>query len=921
MRPTCHISSMPPRPAWQEPTGCTPEPPVIGASLQPPLRSNRKPASAPPQMLNKIHTVVMSRLNLASLSNSRLHASPTHSSRGDTSRDDLSSAPPNSPIPASELSSIVRTLAPASHVSMPPDQPASPRAAPSSILKLSRRCTFADVTLENLFQLECGEANHQQLQFAWVPAIIALAVAHRGGFENEDQQSLAYLSFIIESAAILAVMVYIACRHLRILSTQITTWFCLAMAWYFSLNVSHSATSRRLQILGLPEMADSELCDEGVQTMWVALILAYAAMCLRMNAWRFFIVSQLICLQHLLITVTIQRPECGQDGRLSISLVSGLQLHILAIFLAGMHRQIDVMLRIGFSARYATTPFQAKSNYPDDMVVAFERSASGIDVAVQNPQERAVRDLGSVEVSCRKFLDTMQQLPEAQEDWMPLIEGTVNSISSCRQSLRENRRTTKHGLRDATMKGCVTPISSSSESSIVQSYLEMMFTEDTGPRQHRIQSISLMSASSPETVQTPVQSRTPQSLSSLSEEQGPRAAAEPVRANVLGSRRTVRSKTSLERRMELNLGDWHCDMLMIAVENPHVLQTVGFEFLNEFGIFQTSRLLGFLKALEGSYHSANPYHSHIHGADTCNSFFFLLRASGLWHNESILDFQKAMMIIAALGHDVGHAARSNQFLVATGHEWALIYNDRSVSENFHAATTWRLVNESCHERDLNLQVDEDMGSLVQLWSAEQLKASRNLLIHLVLATDMQHHFDDLSSFRLRLGSEDFNPFENPKDELQSLQMLFHAADLSHSAKGWNVHLAWSERICEEFHQQGDEERTRGMPISPLCERDGFKMPASQVGFLQYVCVPMWRELKHLEELKKVHAGGRRWSMPQALDHFGTEPAEGRGPGWSARMLTGVDDPIQTVCFAQCDRNLQEWKHREDDEKPGKRPPA
>lgn len=439
-----------------------------------------------------------------------------------------------------------------------------------------------------------------------------------------------------------------------------------------------------------------------------------------------------------------------------------------------------------------------------------------------------------------------------------------------------------------------------------------MYTEDPGLQQHRIQSISLVSACSPEVIiSTPGHSKTPQSLSSLSEEQGPRAAAEPVLAGTVGPRRMIRTKTNLERRMELRLGDWQCDMLMIAMENPHVLQTIGFEFLHDIGIFQSSRLLGFLKSLEGSYHQGNPYHSHIHGADMCNSFYFLLRASGLWHNETILDFQKAMMIIAALGHDVGHPGRNNQFLVATGHDWALTYNDRSPSENFHAATTWRLLNEACHEQELNGH-DEDIGCLLQLWSAEQLKASRNLLIALILATDMQHHFDELSSFRLRLGSEDFNPFENPKDELQSLQMLFHAADLGHSAKGWNIHLSWSERVCEEFHQQGDDERLRGMPISPLCDREGFRMPSSQVGFLQYVCMPMWRELHHLEELKQVHAGGRRWSLSESVE---SKDSVERTPGWSARVFTGVANPIQSICFGQCEKNLQEWKQRVDAEKP------
>merc|ERR1719262_731938 len=112
------------------------------------------------------------------------------------------------------------------------------------------------------------------------------------------------------------------------------------MTWYLSLNLSLSATSRRLQILGLGEKAmETELCNEGVQTMWIALVLVYAAMCIRMNASTFLVLSQVICLQHLVIAMAVHRPECGQEAAVSLSLVSGLQLHILAVFLAVMHRQ------------------------------------------------------------------------------------------------------------------------------------------------------------------------------------------------------------------------------------------------------------------------------------------------------------------------------------------------------------------------------------------------------------------------------------------------------------------------------------------------------------------------------------------------------------------------------------------------------
>ena len=53
-------------------------------------------------------------------------------------------------------------------------------------------------------------------------------------------------------------------------------------------------------------------------------------------------------------------------------------------------------------------------------------------------------------------------------------------------------------------------------------------------------------------------------------------------------------------------------------------------------------------------------------------------------------------ILASSMHDVDHPGTTNQYLVATSSELALMYNDESVLENHHLAVAFKLLqNTDC----------------------------------------------------------------------------------------------------------------------------------------------------------------------------------------------------------------------------------
>lgn len=49
-------------------------------------------------------------------------------------------------------------------------------------------------------------------------------------------------------------------------------------------------------------------------------------------------------------------------------------------------------------------------------------------------------------------------------------------------------------------------------------------------------------------------------------------------------------------------------------------------------------------------------------------------------------------------------------------------------------------------------------------------------------------------------------------------------------------------LFDEFFQQGDLEREKGLPISMLCDREKTGVAASQGGFISFVVMPMFQQM-------------------------------------------------------------------------------
>ncbi|XP_071371930.1 cGMP-inhibited 3',5'-cyclic phosphodiesterase 3B isoform X1 [Centroberyx affinis] len=186
------------------------------------------------------------------------------------------------------------------------------------------------------------------------------------------------------------------------------------------------------------------------------------------------------------------------------------------------------------------------------------------------------------------------------------------------------------------------------------------------------------------------------------------------------------------------------------------------------------------------------------------------------------------LYVAAAMHDYDHPGRTNAFLVATNAPQAVLYNDRSVLENHHAASAWSLY---LSRPEFNFLVNLDHV---------EFKRFRFLVIEAILATDLKKHFDFLAEFNAKVNDVNSPGIDwtNENDRLLVCQVCIKLADINGPAKVRDLHLKWTEGIVNEFYEQGDEEASLGLPISPFMDRSSPQLAKLQESFITHIVGPL-----------------------------------------------------------------------------------
>ncbi|XP_051277416.1 cAMP-specific 3',5'-cyclic phosphodiesterase 4D isoform X1 [Dicentrarchus labrax] len=344
----------------------------------------------------------------------------------------------------------------------------------------------------------------------------------------------------------------------------------------------------------------------------------------------------------------------------------------------------------------------------------------------------------------------------------------------------------------------------------------------------------------------------------------------------------VKTETEDELAKELeHVNKWGLNVFKISeFSGNRPLTVMMYTIFQERDLLKTFKIpldtfITYLMTLEDHYHGDVAYHNNIHAADVTQSTHVLLSTPAL---EAVFtDLEILAAIFASAIHDVDHPGVSNQFLISTNSELALMYNDSSVLENHHLAVGFKLLQ-------------EENCDIFQNLTKKQRQSLRKMVIDIVLATDMSKHMNLLADLKTMVETKKVTSsgvllLDNYSDRIQVLQNMVHCADLSNPTKPLQLYRQWTDRIMEEFFSQGDRERERGMEISPMCDKHNASVEKNQVGFIDYIVHPLWEtwaDLVHpdAQDILDTLEDNREWyqsTIPQSPSPALDDPEDGTRP--------------------------------------------
>ncbi|KAI8098956.1 uncharacterized protein BX664DRAFT_309976 [Halteromyces radiatus] len=421
-------------------------------------------------------------------------------------------------------------------------------------------------------------------------------------------------------------------------------------------------------------------------------------------------------------------------------------------------------------------------------------------------------------------------------------------------------------------------------------------------------------------------------------------------------------------RLRSQLSSWHFApfdfdhyelMQCVFILLNHVLEMPELQHIS----FSDDELYDFIFDVANMYQSLNPYHNFQHAVDVMQATYYFLCQIGVllpmdtgaspsidfktppgqydWFKDNgnmkslFSSYDILALILASIGHDVGHPGVNNIFMIRTATPLALMYNDRSVLESFHAMVFFNILQRHCFQ------------PLTEWQTTAEYTRFRKIIVQSILATDMGLHDDYVNKIQAQKTRLDLQPVDVKDQEQAENEIilicgsLIKCADISNCARPFPVAKKWAEILQQEFHEQGDLEKELGLSVLPINDRGKISLEDFQLGFKKNVAGKLFDAVANVlpdmsfavkviqdnciiweSRKEKAHDSGVGGEAASSLSSSIYEMSDIRHPpslqaleqsddieaGISTQTLRGT--PLDTSSLGQSNSDIQTFEERE-----------
>ncbi|XP_046365386.2 cAMP and cAMP-inhibited cGMP 3',5'-cyclic phosphodiesterase 10A-like [Haliotis rufescens] len=240
-------------------------------------------------------------------------------------------------------------------------------------------------------------------------------------------------------------------------------------------------------------------------------------------------------------------------------------------------------------------------------------------------------------------------------------------------------------------------------------------------------------------------------------------------------------------------------------------------------MFDQKKLCQFILTVRKNYRPLL-YHNWRHGFEVAHALYCMIKT-----NPGIFSIKEQMgLVISGLCHDVDHRGYNNAFFTKLQLPMAALYST-SVMEQHHYKQTVMILQSEAHD-------------IFSFMTADEYKEMLEMIRQAIIATDLALYFPNQKSLAALIKENTFD-INNTKMRGQCKSLMMTGADLCAVAKPWRTQEQTVDHIYEEFYVQGDKEKKYGFQPIPMMDREyKDEMPKQQVGFIGFICLPLYNTL-------------------------------------------------------------------------------